>query len=290
MPLFTIAIVTRDYGHFIEQAIRSCLGTSDSDVEVLVVDDGSEDDTRLIVASIQKAHPHGGRVRYHHYGRVGLAAARNEALRLAKGTFLVCLDADDVLMPTTLGLYRQAMRVYPEADVFYGYLMATFVDLVPAFRLPAGCVPPYPQSIEHLLERNLLPNSGTACRVDSMRQVGGYRVGLDRAEDYAMWLDLAVHGARFRYLDECVCLYRQHDDNITRHFGLNWDRAVLQAMLERYALHELAPSLNWRTDEASAHWRALRMMIRHLRRTRADKACVRASVSRHLRSATHLDR
>jgi len=290
MPLFTIAIVTRNYGHFIEQAIRSCLWTGDPDMDVLVVDDGSDDDTRLIVASIQQAHPNGERVRYHPCDRIGLAPARNEALRLAKGTFLVCLDADDVLMPETLSLYRQAIYDYPEVDVFYGDVMGTFVDLVPAFRFPACDVPPYPHSIAHLLARNLIPHPGTACRVDLMRQVGGYRAGLDRGEDYAMWLDLAIHGARFQYLDACVCLYRQHDDNLSRHYRIEWNRDVLQAMLERYALHELMPSLNWRTNEAIAHWRALRMMVRHLRRTRADKACVRASVRRHLRPVAPLDR
>ncbi|EDT05188.1 glycosyl transferase family 2 [Burkholderia ambifaria IOP40-10] len=290
MPLFTIAIVTRNYGHFIEQAIRSCLCAGDPDIDVLVVDDGSEDDTRLIVASIQQAHPNGGRIRYHPCGRIGLAAARNEALRLAKGTFLVCLDADDVLMPATLGLYRQAIHDYPEIDVLYGYVVATFVDLVPAFRLPTRDVPPYPHSIEPLLARNFIPHPGTACRVESMRQIGGYRVGLDRGEDYAMWLDLAIHGARFQYLDACVCLYRQHDDNLSRDYRIEWHRAVLQAMLARYALHELMPSLDWRMNEASAHWRALRTMVRHLRRARADKACVRASVSRHLQPAIALDR
>ncbi len=280
--LFTIAVVTKNYGHFIEQAVRSCLKEVESDYEVLVIDDGSDDDTALIVSSICQAHPKGNRVRYHPCGNVGLAAARNEALRLAKGEYIVCLDADDVLLPGTLRQYRKAILEHPGVDVFHGNLMATFPDLVPTANVVAGRVPPYPQSIESLLAGNVVYNPGTACRVQSMRKVGGYRSNLNRAEDYAMWLDLAVHGARFHHVDECVVMYRQHYCNATKEMSPEWDRSVLQAMLERYALHELLPSKDWQGDEAAAHWRSLRAMVRYLRRTRADKNCVRASLARHL--------
>lgn len=275
MPFFTIAIVTRNYGHFIEAAIRSCLAGADQDVEVLVVDDGSEDDTAQVVQAVCAHHPKGAQVRYHRAGPIGLAAARNESLRLAQGEYLVCLDADDVLMPETLMRYRRVLQDHPDVDVLYGHVVATYPDLVPLARLSTEVIRPYPYSLAVLLGRNPIPHAGSASRIRLMREIGGYRKGLDRAEDYAMWLDLAAHHARFHYVDACVALYRRHDDNATQNLKPEWDLPVIQAMLERYELRELLPDLGWQRDEASAHLSAVCVMARRLLQARADEVFVR---------------
>ncbi|KVC71768.1 glycosyltransferase [Burkholderia ubonensis] len=287
MPFFTIAIVTRNYGHFIEQAIRSCLVSTDQDVEILVIDDGSNDDTALIVQSIREHHPNGKGLRYYNVGQIGSAAARNESLRLARGTYLVCLDADDVLMPDTLARYRQILEVQPDVDVLYGHVIATYPDLVPAFRMGVDTVPAYPDSVVRLLSQNPLPHAGTACRIQLMRAVGGYRVDLNRGEDYAMWLDLAIHRARFSYLDACVALYRRHDANATAHYSPAWDLPVLSAMLERYAMRDLLPSLDWHGNEVTAQRQAAELMAQRLRQAGASDECVQACLAPHLQRASH---
>ncbi|KVT54037.1 hypothetical protein WK55_22145 [Burkholderia ubonensis] len=260
--------------------------SADQDVEILVIDDGSNDDTALIVQSIREHHPNGKGLRYYNVGQIGLTAARNESLRRARGTYLVCLDADDVLMPDTLARYRKILTEQPDVDVLYGQVIATFPDLVPAGRMEVDAVPVYPHTVVRLLSQNPLPHPGTAGRIQLMRAVGGYRVDLNRGEDYAMWLDLATHRARFRYLDTCVAMYRRHDANETVHYSPAWDLPVLRAMLERYAMRDLLPSLDWQGNEA-AQRQAAELMAQRLLRAGASDEFVRACLAPHLQRASH---
>jgi glycosyltransferase involved in cell wall biosynthesis len=94
--LVSIIIPTYNYGRFVFQAISSCFDQTYQDIEVIVVDDGSTDDTRSVVGQF------GDRITYLHQDNQGVSAARNAGLDRANGDFICFLDADDYLLPDAI--------------------------------------------------------------------------------------------------------------------------------------------------------------------------------------------
>jgi glycosyltransferase involved in cell wall biosynthesis len=97
MPIFSVVIPTHNRVHLIERAISSVLAQTCTDFELIVVDDGSSDDTKTVVE--RTGDP---RIRYVYQQNAGAAAARNHGARLATGEYLTFLDSDDEALPSWL--------------------------------------------------------------------------------------------------------------------------------------------------------------------------------------------
>jgi glycosyltransferase involved in cell wall biosynthesis len=97
MPYFSVVIPTHNRAHLIERAISSVLAQTCTDFELIVVDDGSSDDTKTVVERIGDP-----RIRYVYQQNAGAAAARNHGARLATGEYLTFLDSDDEALPQWL--------------------------------------------------------------------------------------------------------------------------------------------------------------------------------------------
>ena len=97
MPKVSVVIPTYQHAHFVAQAISSVLSQTYCDLEVIVVDDGSTDDTQEIVAGF------GEQIRVvQHEKNSGLSAARNTGIQLSRGEYVAFLDADDIWLPEKL--------------------------------------------------------------------------------------------------------------------------------------------------------------------------------------------
>ncbi len=103
MPLFSIIIPTYNRSGLLKAALESVFAQTINDHEIIVVDDGSTDDTVELAASL------GGRIRFLTQANRGPGPARNLGARHAIGEYLVFLDSDDLLFPWTLEVYRQAI-------------------------------------------------------------------------------------------------------------------------------------------------------------------------------------
>lgn len=102
--LFSVVIPAYNYAAYLPRAIDSVLAQSGDDFEIIVVDDGSTDDTHTVGARYQQLHPE--RVRYLRQDNGGPAKARNRGIEEARGDFLIFLDADDRLLPEALERFR----------------------------------------------------------------------------------------------------------------------------------------------------------------------------------------
>ncbi|MGH9429781.1 MAG: glycosyltransferase family 2 protein, partial [Terriglobia bacterium] len=113
--MITVLITTHNYGHFIEQAIDSVLSQDFSvdQVQILVVDDGSTDDTS------ERVKRYGSRIEYFHKPNGGQASALNFGIAKARGEIIALLDADDLFLPGKLARIAEAFRQDPALGMVY---------------------------------------------------------------------------------------------------------------------------------------------------------------------------
>ncbi|MFC3124176.1 glycosyltransferase [Pseudoroseomonas globiformis] len=209
-PLVSVIITSFNYGKFVEDAINSVLRQTFRNLEVIVVEGGSsEPDSRLRVAELDRS-----RVRVLMQGGGHRAGAnRNFGISQARGKYICCLDADDMLRPT-----------YLEKALFL--LERHGFDVVSAALQMFG----KEQTVIHIVERPDLDailegNHVLTCAVfrrSLWEKAGGYR-DTDRTvtgyvyEDWSFWVRLAALGARFLNLAfDPLLLYRVHGTSLSR--------------------------------------------------------------------------
>jgi len=113
MPKISVIIPTYNYGKYIERAIDSVLEQSYRSFEIVVVDDGSTDNTRLIIERKDKE-----KVRYFYQENKGASAARNKGVKESKGKYLIFLDADDALGKNQMFSFEKLSKEHPNEVIY----------------------------------------------------------------------------------------------------------------------------------------------------------------------------
>lgn len=121
MPLVSVIVPTYNYSNFIEQCINSILEQSYQKIEVIVVDDGSTDDTLTVLQKFEK------RALIHSQKNSGVSAARNAGLQLSKGEYIAFLDADDWWDPSKVEKQMNAM-IKSRSNISYSFYMASNLE------------------------------------------------------------------------------------------------------------------------------------------------------------------
>ena len=189
----------------IAAAVRSVLGQTFQDFEIIVVDDGSSDGT---IAALQ---PFGDRVRIHQQRNAGVSAARNTGARLATGAWLAFLDADDLWMPAKLE--RQLALTTPMS--FTDRLnIGARGDLAV---LQSASTPMYGGDIFVALmrESNFITTSSVMIRRELFVELGGFDPALQTAEDWDLWLRVAARHL-IGFVPEALVQYRLQAGSLSR--------------------------------------------------------------------------
>jgi glycosyltransferase involved in cell wall biosynthesis len=228
----------------IEETLRSALAQTFRDFEVLVVDDGSPDATADIVRAVAASDP---RVKLIQQQNAGVSAARNHALRVARGRWIAMLDADDLWVPEKLQAQIGALGGRQDAAVVGA--VRRFHDDVAGRHWLHETFPPPAAASPALYLRSLLevsPNSmvlfnTSLVPADVLRSVGGWDESLSTAEDWDLWLRTA---ARIPYivLPMVLQLYRKSAGSATRHQDPVWVAGKHHAILEKQRSLSNAPS------------------------------------------------
>ena len=116
MSLVSVIVPTFNRAYCLARTLDSALAQTHGELEVLVVDDGSTDDTRALVESRYGNEP---RVRYLHQDNRGVAAARNHGIQAARGDFVALLDSDDIWRPWKIELQLACLRQFPELGMVW---------------------------------------------------------------------------------------------------------------------------------------------------------------------------
>lgn len=201
----SVVIPSYNYGRFLAEAVESALAQTYPIHEVIVVDDGSTDDTR------QRLEPYQDRIRYVRQENRGLSAARNRGIAEATGSWIALLDADDLWHPQKTALQIRALEQHPQACL----IGATAVGALPfPEHLPAE---PTLQDIEaryYLLRVPFAPSSVLARR-DCLQRLGGFDESLRSVEDRDMWLRIAVQHPTLLVMTPCWW-YRLHPQQMSK--------------------------------------------------------------------------
>jgi len=208
-PTVTVIIPTYNREAYLRASIASVLGQTFSDLELLVVDDGSTDDTPGLVRSIDDR-----RVRYLPQEHRGVSAALNAGMRSAAGRYVARLDSDDTWLPHALATLVSVLDSQPNVGVVYGKGQAMDRDGAP---LPhtQGLPPRFPDdSLRSLAYDDCTCNVALLARRECLERAGGYDETLTANEDWDMWLRVARHDS-FAFVDEVLALIRWHDGNLT---------------------------------------------------------------------------
>lgn len=236
----TVSIVIPVYNRlqYLSDAIQSILAQSYDAWELIVVDDGSQEDVAGFVARYRDP-----RISFVRQPNQGNAAARNRGIAQSQGEFVICLDSDDAWHSTLLATCLACLVAHPEVDVVYTQVQRIDGAGQPLPR-PVGPRPCPGDLLEPLLMGYPILPSSALVRRSCFARWGAYTPGLD---DWELWLRWAARGCRFVCVEEPLLLYRIHDQN----FNLAYDRrrAAHFAMLDTFYSQECVPEHALRLKE-----------------------------------------
>lgn len=213
-PLVSIIIPCYQQAQYLSQAMESALGQTYQNVEVIVVNDGSRDDTEKVAKS------YGDKVVYLCQQNKGLASARNAGYAASKGVYIQFLDADDVIYREKLQKQLRMLEADPAMLVAISdYIKRRMADggiqgifrIKPSDDLLSDIACQWEKSYSIPIHAGLFRRSAWIGEAPFDEQ-------LRAREDWAMWVGLAVQTGSFGYVDEVLCEYRIHDEGMCR----NW--------------------------------------------------------------------
>lgn len=188
-PLVTVIIPTYNRGHVIRRALHSVLNQTYQNIEVIIVDDGSTDDTLAIIKSFDDP-----RIRYiHHVEKQGAPAARNTGIKAASADFIAFQDSDDEWLCEKL---EKQMDVFRQAGPEVGVVYTGFLRLENnrASYYPSNDVSTLSGNIlESLLHGNFVTTQAVVVRKDCFLKVGLFDEQLPRLQDWELFLRIAEH-------------------------------------------------------------------------------------------------
>jgi glycosyltransferase involved in cell wall biosynthesis len=256
MAKVSVVIATCNRARYLADAVASVLAQAFADFELVVVDDGSTDATREVVQRFSDP-----RVHYLHQAHRGVSAARNAGIHAIRGEYVAFLDDDDVFLPDKLRVQMRALeREALLGLVAGGHQVIDKRGQLLAVDQPWKWVPRL--SGETLLLGNRFASNSVLVRRSWWERVGGFDETLTLAEDWDVWLRLALEGCRMAWTRRIVCGVRRHNGHASSdaHAMRNAELRVLQKMGGRAELP--AEAERW-CSAAIAHV-YLRNALRHL--------------------------
>ena len=205
----TVAVIIPVYNrpYYLRAALQSVLRQTLPPDEIIVVDDGSTDDTADVAESLAGVTvlrgPNGG-----------VSRARNRGVEAAQSAWVAFLDSDDTWHPDKLRLQMAALERHPEADV----CTCNTVGLVepgadPGSEPPPSAIPAGTDIVAGLRGSLRLPPGSIIARRAQVLQVGGFQPDVHYCEDWDLWLRLAGASARFLLQPEPLLFIRAHTSN-----------------------------------------------------------------------------
>lgn len=264
----TASIITAAYNasRLLPETVASVLAQTYRHFELIIVDDGSTDDTRAVA---QRLAARDQRIRVLATPNGGQARARNTAVRTARGAYIVLLDSDDLLAPTYLASQLTLFNRFPDVAIVTPNALnrggGPHFDGKPLWLRTSG--------VERLSLRDLIEQENAVSIMSMFKRevwvdIGGFNTALLRNEDYEFWLRAAIAGYPVLRSFEPQAFYRRRYDSLSSN-----EPQMIRGVLN--VLHQVDSKLDDRPEERAALRRQVARFTREL--PRAD---LRASLGR----------
>jgi len=251
-PAVTVVIPAYNSAHYIAQALDSLKAQTFTDYEVIVVNDGSGDREEL--ERTLKSHPL--EVIYISQENKGVSAARNAAIRIAKGEFYAQLDADDQWTPDYLDVQLGILAENPDVAVVYPN--ATIIRDGSDTTLEFMKISPSEGEVNFasLVRQKCVVMTCVTARMSAIRNAGMFDESLRSCEDFDLWLRIVRDGGRIVYHERPLVLYRRHEGSLSS--DRVWMTRNLLAVFEKCAASfQLSAAEKGILDEQIASNRAM---------------------------------
>lgn len=212
MPKVSVIIPAYNCAKFIDQTIKSVQNQTYEDWELLLIDDGSTDDTSRVVTSIQSQDP---RVRYIYQPNFGASTrAKNVGLKESIGQYVAFLDHDDEWLPNKITRHLEIFENPSFNNVGLSATNIMIVNKEDGSRLEHK-MPQRGESLERLLERNFIfCSSGVMVRREVIERVGFFDENFKLGDDWDMWLRIALV-SELAYIYEPLYYFNRHSGTVT---------------------------------------------------------------------------
>jgi len=246
MPLVSVVIPAYNSAHFISDAIRTVLNQTYRYYEVIVIDDGSSDETAEILKSFA------GQIRYMHQGNRGAAAARNAGIKIATGDYICFLDADDLWNPAKLERQVGFMAAHGEVALLFTDAEEWEGDEIQKASVLAGSMfqaqlltaAPIRDAFGKLVVQNFIPTSSVMIRRECLMRAGLFDEDLPNAEDRDLWLRVAAD-CEIACLPLVLAVWRGHGSNISKRTELALRSRIRMWERNRSRFPELATTATY---------------------------------------------
>ncbi len=195
LPMVSVVVPSYNYGHFLEECVKSVLQQDAVDTRILVIDDGSTDDSARVGRRLAEQNE---RVEFHqHTTNAGFIPTVNEGFEWARGEYVVHLDADDLLLPGSLRRATTIMATHPEVGLAYGRALYAYEGRKhprPSARWTSTAIWRGADWLELRCRsgHNCVSMPTAVMRRSVQQAVGGYRPECLHTPDLNLWLRIAA--------------------------------------------------------------------------------------------------
>lgn len=266
-PLISVVIPTWNAAKYLPCALESVFAQTWPRVEIIVVDDGSTDETENVLEPFRQNIKY---IRQENWG--GPSRPRNVAVNAATGDYVAFFDSDDLMEPGKLASAASVLRDYPQVDFTFTnfreidetgrVVTPDFLSDYRNFRqdldFHAGPLLgffPGRTAYFHLLAANFVGTSSVVCRRSVFDTVGLFDESMLNSDDVDMWRRIAYSGSHFAFIDEVLHSYRNRSDGVTARGTVRRIPHVLHGLRKQLDL-DLTP-----VEEASMQRRINKVLL-----------------------------
>jgi glycosyltransferase involved in cell wall biosynthesis len=244
--LVSIIIPCYNQGQFLAEAIQSLLGQDYQQKEIIVVNDGSTDNTKEVASNFLHA------IKYIEQENKGLSSARNAAILTANGDYIAFLDSDDVLLPGSIARRVEYLESHPDTAMICSDSIFFNESGPLGLRSELADKPKNPKNFRWETVDYNATISSAMVRRSCFDKIGFFEESIRTSEDWLMFVKLSLH-FNMAYINEPLIKYRLHKDNLSKAIGLN-------NVGHRIAISQLINAPYF--DDYPAHFRAQLLFLR----------------------------
>lgn len=273
-PMISIVLPAYNAGEVLEQAVMSVYVQTFTDWELLIMDDGSTDNTAEVALRIKD--PRIRLIRCKH----DFIATLNKGMQAAKGKYIARMDADDRMVPERLAIQYRLMEEHPEITVCGSWVETFGKDIIPQYygeqeefvENPIAC----------LLQKNFLCHPTVIMRADFWQEHQLHYQYYSAAEDYKLWFEMAKLGAVFYVIPQVLLLYQVSDTQVSKQqlekqrtssLKIQWEvmEYLIDKQNDREEFQELYTQLRWWVAHKSLNELVTKVLLTELLSNRINQ-------------------